>query len=87
MNFIQVQVEAYSGYRVNESPRAFFFEGRRHEIIKILDRWYEGGRSPRDQRLDYYKVRTLDGREFMLRYNALFDAWSAGALMFEADKP
>ena len=76
MNFVQVQVEAYAGYRANESPRAFVLEGRRVEVDQVVDRWYEGGLSPRDQKLDYYKVRTGDGREFILRYNAQFDSWA-----------
>ena len=77
MKFVRVQVEAYSGYRANERPRAFTLEGRRYEAAEIADRWYQGGRSARDQKLDYFKVRTAEGREFILRYDALFDAWSA----------
>ena len=76
MRFVKVQVEAYSGYRAEERPRWFEFEGRRHEVVETLDRWYEGGRSPKDPKLDYFKVRTAEGLEFLLRYNALFDAWS-----------
>ena len=76
MSFVQVQVDAYSGFRANERPLAFELEGVRHEVAEVGDRWYEGGRTPKDQRLDYFKVRTVSGREFILRYNALFDVWS-----------
>lgn len=76
MNFRPIQVEAYSGYRVNERPIAFVLDGRRYEVADIVDRWYEGGKSPKDQQLDYFKVRTTDGQEWMLRYDHLFDVWS-----------
>lgn len=76
MSFVQVQVEAYSGYRANERPLAFILKGRRHEVAKILDRWYEGGLSVRDQKLDYFKVRTTKGLEFILRWNPVFESWS-----------
>lgn len=84
MRFVQVQAEAYDGYRAAERPRAFVLEGRRYEVAQVLDRWYEGGLSPRDQKLDYFKVRTREGREFILRYNALFDAWS---VLVPAEEP
>jgi len=71
-----VQVEAYSGYRGMERPLAFVWQGRRHEVAEVIDRWYEGGRSPKDVKLDYFKVRTSEGAEHILRYNALFDAWA-----------
>lgn len=76
MSFVQVQVEAYSGYRANERPLAFILNDRRHEITKILDRWYEGGLTGRDQKLDYFKVQTAKGLEFILRWNPLFEVWS-----------
>jgi len=76
MKFVQVQVEAYAGYRADERPLAFTFEGQRYEVSDIIDRWYEGGLSPRDQKLDYFKVRTVQGLEFILRYSFVFDAWS-----------
>lgn len=76
MKFVRVEVEAYSGYRAAERPLAFTRHGRRQVIETVLDRWYEGGLSPRSQKLDYFKVRTGRGEELILRYNPLFDAWS-----------
>ncbi len=75
-SFVQIEVETYSGYKADERPTAFVHEGRRHEIADILDRWYQGGRSPRDQKLDYFKVRTMDGSVHILRHNPLFESWS-----------
>jgi len=76
MNFEKVFVESYSGYRANERPIAFVFQSRRWEIVEILDRWYEGGLDPTRPQIDYFKVKTLEGDVFLLRYLALFDLWS-----------
>jgi len=77
VKLVSVVMECYAGYRAEESPRAFILEGVRYEVVRIEDRWYEGGVRPGRPRLDYFKVRTRDGRRFILRYNALFDAWAA----------
>jgi len=82
--FEVVQVEAYAGHKGAERPLAFTFRGRRFTVAQVLDRWYEGGRTARDQRLDYFKVRLAEGGEFILRYNALFDSW---ALMVKEGLP
>jgi len=76
MKFEPASVECLSGYRVNERPVAFTHRSRRYEIDEILDRWYEGGRDPGRPVLDYFKVRTRGRDVVLLRYSALFDAWS-----------
>ena len=76
VKYEQIQVECYSGYKVNERPTAFTYQGCRWEISEILDRWYEGGLNAGCPATDYFKVRTADGQVFLLRYLSLFDAWS-----------
>ncbi len=76
MPYKPIEVECYSGYRANERPVAFTFHDRRWEVAEIIDRWYEGGLSAGKPALDYFKVRTGEGRVFLLRYNSLFDAWA-----------
>ncbi len=76
MSFRKISVECYSGHKVNERPVAFTYQGRRHEIKEIIDRWYEGGLDPTHPATDYYKVRTTENELFLLRYLSLFDAWS-----------
>ncbi len=80
MNFEKISVECYSGHKVNERPVAFTYEGRRHEIAEIVDRWYEGEREAASPATDYFKVRTTNNRLYLLRYLSLFDAWSIKAL-------
>ena len=76
MMFEQIHVECYSGYKVNERPVAFTFQDRHWEVAEIVDRWYEGSREAGLPALDYFKVRTREGKTFLLRYNALFNAWA-----------
>ena len=76
MPYERIEVECYSGYRANERPVAFTFQGQRWEVAAIIDRWYEGGLYPNQPALDYFKVRTTEGNLFLLRYNSLFDVWA-----------
>jgi len=74
--FESARVECYSGYKVNERPAAFTFQGRRWEISEILDRWYEGGMNPDEPIINYFKVKADDGNVFILRYTAASDEWA-----------
>jgi len=76
MSFQVIQVECVAGYKAEERPVAFTFEGQRREIAEIIDRWYEGGLDATRPMVNYFKIRTTDDQEFLLRYVALFDAWS-----------
>jgi hypothetical protein len=69
-------VECYSGYKACERPVAFTRQGRRMEISEILDRWYEGGLTADKPVVHYFKVKTGEGRVFILRYAAQSDAWA-----------
>jgi len=76
MDFVRIQVECYSGYKADERPVAFIHEGKRWEVREVVDRWCEGGLTPDRPSIDYFKVRTKEGRIFLLRYLSLFDNWS-----------
>jgi hypothetical protein len=76
LQFERVDVECLSGYKVNERPVAFTYRGRRLNIVGIVDRWYQGNADSRQPVLDYFKVRTTEGVEYILRYNGLFNAWA-----------
>ena len=76
MAYETVEVECYSGYKAVERPLAFTFRGRRLQIATVVDRWYEGGVEPGRPEVNYFRVRTVDGEVFLLRYLALFDVWT-----------
>jgi hypothetical protein len=75
-HYERIQVECYSGYKANERPVAFSYQGRRWEIEEIIDRWYEGDMNSNRPAINYFKVKTTDGQVFLIRYLSLFDAWS-----------
>ena len=62
-----VRVEAYAGYKGEETPRAFTLEGTRLLVSEILARWYTETHS-------YFRVCASDQHRYVLRYdlNALF---------------
>jgi hypothetical protein len=75
-SYERMHVECYSGYKANERPVAFTYQGERREVAEIIDRWYEGGLDPTRPAIDYFKVKTTDGQVFLLRYLTLFNTWS-----------
>ena len=74
---LRIFVDAYSGYKANESPRRFRLDARIdeadvkgvYEIEEVEDRWYE---------LDavYFRVRTTEGERHILRLNERADEWT-----------
>ncbi len=70
-----IEVECYAGYKANETPRAFIHRGKRYNILEVVDRWYEGGTGSKAPQLDYYKVKADDEKQYIIRYNHLFDNW------------
>ncbi len=71
-----IEVECYAGYKGDEIPRAFFRDGRRVEVVEVMDRWYEGGISRGAVQQDYYRVLTGEGDVALIRYNHVFERWS-----------
>ncbi len=75
VRLIAVEVECYAGYKGEETPRGFTWNGRRHDIREIVDRWYQAGRDPVLPASDYYKVRTTEGALFILRRDQETMTW------------
>ncbi|MCX5895005.1 MAG: cytoplasmic protein [Proteobacteria bacterium] len=84
MKFEIIDVSCYSGYKLNEKPLSFRLRGTEYRIIEVIDRWYEGNASSAMQCINYFRVRTEDGMEYIIRYNELFDKWTL--LIAEHDK-
>ncbi|MDJ0935343.1 MAG: hypothetical protein QNI93_08070 [Kiloniellales bacterium] len=66
---MEIAVECYAGYRGEETPRALNFDGRRVEVVDVLDRWL----AP-DHR--YFKVLGRDGARYILRHDTASGRWS-----------
>jgi hypothetical protein len=63
-----VTVEAYAGYKGEETPRAFTLDGVRLSVNEILDRWYTETHS-------CFRVRAGDGTRYVLRYHLDDEVW------------
>jgi hypothetical protein len=66
---LEIHVDAYSGCRANERPRQFCLDDDVFEIAEVEDRWY-------DQNAEYFKVRTVNGKYFLLRCDAQTSEWT-----------
>ena len=74
--FEEVAVECYAGYKGEETPRAFIYRDQRYENLEVLDRWYEGGVDPAGLAHNYFRVKTPNGENFLLRYTPRFRSWT-----------
>jgi hypothetical protein len=63
-----LKVETYSGSRLHERPRRFFWQGRWREVRRILDRWQTPDHL-------FFKVAADDRGIYLLRYQRLLDTW------------
>jgi len=65
---MSVKVDCYAGYRGEETPRRLEVDGRRVEIVQVIDRWYEPD-------LRFFRVRGDDGLIYLLRHGDSTDCW------------
>lgn len=75
MELCPIQVEAYAGYKADETPRRFCLEDQWLEVVEVLDRWYQAAGNPEWPRADYFKVRAADGHDYLLKHDLEADAW------------
>ena len=66
---VKLTVNSYSGFKVNERPCDFFFDGHPYQVKEVLDQWY-GPDSV------YFKVHASDGNLYILKYHHASDEWS-----------
>ncbi len=78
MRLIPIQVECYAGAKADETPRRFSWHGETREVAEVLDRWYQVESKPEWPRADYFKVSTIDEREYLLKHDLESDQWFLG---------
>jgi len=70
----KITVDAYSGYRGEETPRAFILHGNKVEVVEIVNAWIE-------QRTEYmvirrfFKVKGSDGSIHKIHYDEDKKEW------------
>ena len=78
MRLTLIQVECYAGTKADETPRRFIWEGQALEVGEVLDRWYQVESKPEWPRADYFKVRSANDREYLLKHDLESDEWFLG---------
>lgn len=68
MDSPHLTVDAYAGYKGEETPRAFTLDGRKLQVREVVDRWYS-------QTHSYFRVYASDGRRYVLRFDLDEDCW------------
>jgi len=69
-----VEVSAYSGYRGEESPRAFILDGKRIEVRMVLEQRIEEDAATK-VRTRCFRVKGDDFRTHILRYLEVDGVW------------
>jgi hypothetical protein len=72
---IPVRVESHAGYKADEYPRCFYWEGRKYNILQVTDRWYQGYMDPEQGASFYFRVATACGGQYLLKYEKEDDQW------------
>jgi hypothetical protein len=78
MKLIPIKVVCYAGAKADETPRRFIRQGQTIEVGEVLDRWYQVESKPEWPRADYFKVRDVDEREYLLKHDLETDEWYLG---------
>jgi hypothetical protein len=70
----RIDVISYSGYRGEETPRAFTSHGKKVEITEILARWIEEDVHKRTRKR-FFKVKGNDGLIYKIYLDEEIDMW------------
>jgi hypothetical protein len=66
---LPIYVDAYAGYKADERPRQFVLNEDIFEIAAVEPHW-------RSSDAAFFKVRTANGKRFLLRYEEGQDQWT-----------
>lgn len=69
-----MRVECYSGGRLREKPRAFWLEGKRLEVVRVLETSLEETHPERIRRR-HFTVETEGGRLWKLTWDGATRSW------------
>lgn len=70
----EIEVNAYSGARGEETPRSFVFHGERIEVVRILNVWIEEGHEDRARRR-FFELVGSDGYSYKICYDEGLMKW------------
>lgn len=83
MKLIPIKVECHSGYKSDEYPICFYWANVRFNIKEIADRWYQAYEAKDSPVADYFKVRSADNTEYIIKHELKNDLW----FLVSSDEP
>jgi len=70
----KIRVDAYSGYRGEETPREFILHGKKVEVLEVLSAWVEEGTGYKAIKR-FFKVKGNDGLIHKIHYDENKKEW------------
>ena len=64
-----ITVRTYSDYKGSEYPLSFFLDDVEIHVAEVIDRYYNP-----DENI--FKVKSVDGKVYILGYNTISDEWT-----------
>ena len=74
MSYLNIRVTAYSGYRDDESPRAFLMNDETMTVVEIVDKWIEESYSDR-MRKRFFIVKTDNDKQYKIYVDEKTSEW------------
>lgn len=68
------RVTSYSGYRGEESPRAFFINSDKIDVVEILEMWLEEDIDAKDRKR-FFRVRGDDNKIYKIFCSDAASGW------------
>lgn len=59
----------------DQTPKCFKWQGVKHEIREVLDRWYRWDAEQKKPLFDFFVVITRAGERYILRHDLERDKW------------
>lgn len=75
IKLIPIKVECHSGFKADEYPKCLYLDNNKLEVLEITDRWYQGDRDPEYPVSNYFKVKTTDGKQCIIKHDLESDSW------------
>lgn len=75
MKLFPIAVRTYSGYKADEYPQSVLFGAEEIIVEEIVDRWYQSEEDSHFPEADYFRIKSNDGRQFLLKHVISEDQW------------
>jgi len=75
MSYSHTRVRTKDTHNYPGSPLSLEIEGEVVDVEQIMERWTEAYQDPSFYPSQYFKIRALNKKMYILRYSMLFKSW------------